>query len=159
MAVKLKTTEASETWRAILTAYTRVSALLEHEMADATGVTLDTYGILLMLTQSQDGTLRPSELANNVGLSRSATTRLVDRLAKDGLVDRAECPTDRRGSLVSLTKKGEETFKRAGRVHLRGLDEHVGSHLSATDMAEIRSTLTKLADTVGGEALALVDSD
>lgn len=156
MAVKLRTTDASETWRTIITAFTRVNSVLAQEMGAETDVSLEWYGILLMLTQAEDGAMRPSDLADGIGLSRSATTRLVDRLVRDGLVERATCPTDRRGSFVSLTAKGEATFKNAGRVHLRGIDEHVGSHLSSREMADLRRILTKLADGVGGEALALV---
>jgi DNA-binding MarR family transcriptional regulator len=156
MAVKLRTTDASETWRAIITAFTRVNGVLAAEMDSETGVSLDWYGILLMLTQARGGAMRPSDLADSVGLSRSATTRLIDRLERDGLVKRETCPSDRRGSFISLTGKGEELFTQAGRVHLRGIDQHVGSHLSPSEMADLRRILTKLADTVGGEALALI---
>ena len=156
MTVKLRTTAASETWRAIITAFTRVNGVLAEEMASETDVSLEWYGILLMLTQADGGAMRPSELADGIGLSRSATTRLVDRLERDGLVKRDTCPTDRRGSFVSLTPRGEELFKTAGRVHLRGIDEHVGSHLTAREMADLRRILTKLADAVGGDALAMI---
>jgi DNA-binding MarR family transcriptional regulator len=154
--MKLRTTEASETWRAIITAFTRVNGVLAEEMASETEVSLEWYGILLMLTQADGGAVRPSELAEGIGLSRSATTRLVDRLERDGLVGRETCPTDRRGSFVSLTPRGEELFKRAGRVHIRGIDQHVGSHLTAKEMADLRRILTKLAEAVGGDALALI---
>jgi DNA-binding MarR family transcriptional regulator len=156
MAVKLRTTDASETWRAIITAFTRVNGVLADEMASETDVSLEWYGILLMLTQADGGAMRPSEVADGIGLSRSATTRLVDRLERDGLVKRDTCPTDRRGSFVSLTPRGERLFMSAGRVHLRGIDEHVGSHLTAQEMADLRRILTKLADAVGGEALAMI---
>lgn len=156
MALKLRTTEASETWRAVITAFTRVNGVLAEEMASETDVSLEWYSILLMLTQADGGAMRPSELADGIGLSRSATTRLVDRLERDGLVKRETCPTDRRGSFVSLTVRGEELFTRAGRVHLRGIDQHVGSHLTAQEMADLRRILAKLADSVGGDALALL---
>ena len=156
MALKLRTTDASETWRAIITAFTRVNGVLAEEMGAETEVSLEWYSILLMLTQAHDGSMRPSDLADSIALSRSATTRLVDRLEREGLVERGACPTDRRGTFVSLTVKGKETFKKAGRIHLRGIDEHVGSHLTIDEMADLRRILTKLADGVGGDALALV---
>lgn len=156
MAVKLRSTEASETWRTIITAFTRVNGVLAEEMSTETEVSLEWYSILLMLTQAEGGAMRPSDLADSVGLSRSATTRLVDRLERDGLVERTTCPTDRRGSFVSLTGAGEKMFKKAGRIHLRGIEEHVGSPLTAEEMADLRRILTKLADSVGGQALALV---
>lgn len=156
MAVKLKTTEASETWRAVMTAFTRVNAVLAEEMDAETDVSLEWYGILLMLSQAEGGAMRASDVADQIGLSRSGTTRLIDRLERGGLVERRSCGSDRRGTFVALTAQGEETFKKAGRMHLRGIDEHVGSHLTSNEMADLRRILTKLAAGVEGEALALL---
>ena len=152
--VKIRTTPASDAWRNVLTAYTRVNAVLAGEMEAETPISLEWYAILLMLAQSDDAALRPSDLADQIGLSRSATTRLIDRLESDGLVERRACDSDRRGTFVLLTPRGQEVFKTAGRVHLRGIDEHVGSHLTEDELAKLAALLGKLADRVGGEALS-----
>jgi hypothetical protein len=60
----------------------------------------------------------------------------------------------RRGTFVTLTPLGHRPFKNAGRVHLRGIDEHVGSHLTEHDLAQLGVLLGKLADGVGGSALS-----
>jgi DNA-binding MarR family transcriptional regulator len=112
-----------------------------------------------MLSQAESGTLRPSELAEQIGLSRSATTRLIDRIESEGLVQRSQCPADGRGSLVGLTGEGEKVFRRAGRVHLRGIGEHVGRNLSLGELAELQTLLTKLAAGVEGNALSMIGSD
>ena len=100
--------------------------------------------------------MRPSEIADQIGLSRSATTRFVDRLQRDGLVERRECPSDGRGALIGLTAQGEKVFRRAGNIHLRGIDEHVGSHLSLDELADLNTILTRLADRVEGTALSMI---
>ena len=123
-------------------------------MQAETTISLEWYAILLLLAQSEEAAMRPSDLADLTGLSRSATTRLVDRLELSGLVERRSCGSDRRGTYVMLTARGEEVFKEAGRVHLRGIDEHVGSHLTNDELAELGALLGKLADRVGGEALS-----
>jgi DNA-binding MarR family transcriptional regulator len=137
-----------------MTAFTRVNAVLAREMEAETTISLEWYAILLMLAQSEEAAMRPSDLADQIGLSRSATTRLVDRLESDGLVERRACGSDRRGTFVVLTPGGEEVFKGAGRVHLRGIDEHVGSHLTDDELAQLAALLGKLADSVGGDALS-----
>jgi len=129
--------------------------LLAGEMADETEISLDWYSILLMLSQADDGVMRASEMAYQVGLSRSATTRLVDRLEAEGLVERRVCGQDRRGTLVGLTPEGTETFISAGRVHLRGIDEHVGAHLTYDEASELTALLNKLAEGVEGSALSM----
>ena len=158
-AVRIRTTPASDAWRNVMTAFTRVNAILAREMQAETTISLEWYAILLLLAQSEEAAMRPSDLADLTGLSRSATTRLVDRLELSGLVERRSCGSDRRGTYVMLTARGEEVFKGAGRIHLRGIDEHVGSHLTNDELAELAALLGKLADRVGGEALATLVPD
>jgi DNA-binding MarR family transcriptional regulator len=141
-----------------MTAFTRVNRILANEMEAETSVSLEWYSILLMLAQTDQQAMRPSDLADQIGLSRSATTRLVDRLEAAGLVERRSCSADRRGSFVALTAEGEKVFIRAGRVHLRGINEHVGSHLTEQELAQIAELLGKLADGVGGDALATLSA-
>lgn len=43
--------------------------------------------------------------------------RLVDRLAKQGLVERRECESDRRGCLVGLTPKGDRLQAKVRPLH------------------------------------------
>lgn len=150
MAVQLRTTEASKTWRAVIGAFSQVERILAHEMQAETGMAMERYGILLMLAQAEDGAMRPSDLANALPITRSGTTRLVDRLERDGLVERRTCDTDRRGNVIVLTSEGEKAFREAGRVHLRGIDEHVGSHISRDEMRELQRILTKLGDSLDG---------
>lgn len=149
--VRLQTTDASDAWGALLKAFARVNARLAAEMEAEAGLPLERYEILLMLSQADDGTMRPSELAESRRLSRSGATRLIDRLERDGLVERRSFGADRRGSLVALTREGERAFRRAGRVHLRGIEEHIATHLSPAQLATLRDLLQELADAVDGK--------
>jgi DNA-binding MarR family transcriptional regulator len=87
-----------------------------------------------------------NELADRMILSRSATTRLVDRLERDGLVDRFVCDSDRRGMEVTLTDQGREKFMEAGRIHFSGIQDRFGNHLTDEEQATITSALTRVAD-------------
>jgi len=51
------------------------------------------------------------ELAKSMGLDKSTLSRTIDSLVKKGLVDRVPNPSDRRYTLISLTKGGESTCK------------------------------------------------
>lgn len=148
MPVRLRTSAATAAWRALIIAFTRVRGALADEMDAEVAMPLERYEILLMLSQAGGGAMRPSQLADGQRISRSGATRLIDRLERDGLVERRSCDTDRRGSLVALTAQGEEAFRTAGRVHLRGIDQHVGSHLTGDELAELQRLLTKLANGV-----------
>jgi DNA-binding MarR family transcriptional regulator len=51
------------------------------------------------------GSANPTELAEHTGLSTGATTAMIDRLENAGLVVRRPHPTDRRGTIVVLSKE------------------------------------------------------
>jgi DNA-binding MarR family transcriptional regulator len=65
--------------------------------------------------------MRMSEIADSVLLSRSGVTRLVDRLERDGLVERIPCEDDARGQYAVLTERGREAFDAARATHLAGV--------------------------------------
>jgi DNA-binding MarR family transcriptional regulator len=52
------------------------------------------------------GIATPSELARQTGLTSGATTAMLDRLEKVGLIERRPNPDDRRGTLIAPTKSG-----------------------------------------------------
>lgn len=54
------------------------------------------------------GIATPSELARHTGLTSGATTAMLDRLEKAGLIERRPNPDDRRGILVTPAKSGAE---------------------------------------------------
>lgn len=143
MAMQLRTTDASETFSALWATLSRLRDVLAREMTDEAGLPFEHYLILLTLAEADDQ-MRPSELADILPITRSGVTRLIDRLERDGIVERRSCATDGRGRVVGLTPAGQEVFRQAGRLHLRGLDHHIGSHLTVDEMAELRRLATKL---------------
>ncbi len=142
----VRSTPASEAWRSLLMAFTGIYNDLAREMAERTGVQIEHYEILLMLYEAGDEGLRPSAIADHRRLSRSGATRLVDRLVEKGIIERRSCGTDGRGSVVVLAKEGRRTFMRAGRVHLDGIDRHVGNRLTLDEMAVLKRLLHKLGE-------------
>lgn len=116
-------------WRHSLTAHSKVIARLDAELHAEGGIALDWYEVLLLLRES-DGGLRMHELADAQLLSRSAATRLVDRMVGAGLVSRRTAEEDRRGTFVDLTPEGLATLRRTAPIHLRGIEEHFSRHLS-----------------------------
>jgi len=65
-----------------------------------------------LATIERHGPLTPSELADAERVQRPTATRIVGRLEREGLVDRASDPTDGRVSLVSVTAEGRALLRR-----------------------------------------------
>jgi DNA-binding MarR family transcriptional regulator len=54
------------------------------------------------------GVATPTQLARYTGLTSGATTAMLDRLEKAGLIERRHNPDDRRGTLITPAKSGVE---------------------------------------------------
>ena len=104
---------------------------------------LPSYDVLVQLSEAPGRRLRMTELADRVLLSRSGLTRLVDRLARDGLVERQACPDDARGTLAVLTDAGLERLRTAWPTHLRGVAAHLG-RLSPAEVEQLTLLMAKL---------------
>ena len=131
-------------WRKMLRAQTAVLKRLEKEMEDEAGLPLGWYEVLLHLQESPTGRLRMHELAESLLLSRSAATRFVDRMETADLVERVQCPSDRRGLELVMTESGRRMFLRAGRVHLRGIEAHFARYLSADESAVLERAMARV---------------
>lgn len=117
---------------------------LEADLLAAHDLPLPWYDVLLQLAEAPGRRLRMTELAGQVLLSRSGLTRLVDRLERESLVERAACPTDARVTHAVLTDKGLARLREAAPTHLRSITEHVTSRLDAGEMAALAGLMTKL---------------
>jgi DNA-binding MarR family transcriptional regulator len=60
-------------------------------------------------------------LADQIALTTSGVTRLVDRMQAAHYVERRPCPTDRRISYAGITDTGREVLERAATAHARNL--------------------------------------
>jgi DNA-binding MarR family transcriptional regulator len=104
------------TWRAIAASHAAASAALERELARQ-GLGVSEFEVLDRLSESPEHKFRAQELADAVHLSQSALSRLIDRLEKNGLVERCLCGEDRRGIYVLLTEAGLRRHAEAAPVH------------------------------------------
>jgi DNA-binding MarR family transcriptional regulator len=121
-------------WRGMLRVHSDMTRVLDAELTHRHGLPLTSYEVLLFLADSPDGRMRMSELADSVLLSRSGLTRLVDRLERDGLLEREQCEEDARGYFAAITDRGRVLFTEARRTHLAGVRERFLSRFSRDDL-------------------------
>ena len=79
----------------------------------AHGIGLSEYLVLERLSMATHQKMRRVDLADQVGLSPSGVTRLLNPMEKIGLVEKEENPRDARVSLVSISKVGKRIFEEA----------------------------------------------
>lgn len=131
-------------WRSFLEAHAAVTDALSRELEEERGLPLPWYDVLVQLQEAPRGELRMAELARSVLLSKSGLTRLIDRMERDGLVERRTCVDDGRGLLAVMLPKGRDVLRKAAPVHLRGIDEHFTSHLTDAEAKAVRAAFNKV---------------
>jgi len=118
-----------------------VTKAVERGLA-ARGLTVARYAILRMLSGREP--LPLSWVADRHFSQRSNITAVVDRLVRDGLVERLPDAVDRRVVRVQLTKLGVETVQAARAPHLEALAK-IMSPLTPDEMHQLIELLDKLS--------------
>lgn len=138
-------------WRAFLLAHARVVRRLDEELRQEHDLSIAEYDALLTIARAPDRRVRMRQLADEVILSKSGVTRLIDRLVEDGLVERCACANDARGAEAVLTDRGLDRLRAASRTHLRGINQHFLGALAADDLGVIERAMTHVADHAGAD--------
>jgi DNA-binding MarR family transcriptional regulator len=115
-----------DAWRSLLAAHARTHGALERALkAHELGVS--EYEVLERLATASDGEQRRmQDLGEALHLSQSALSRVVGRLERDGLVQRAMCTSDRRGIFVCITPSGRDRYETALPSHRAALSATLG---------------------------------
>jgi DNA-binding MarR family transcriptional regulator len=134
---------ANDAWEALLS----VHAVLIKQFAaeDIWGdVSMREYDVLYTLSKCPEP-IRICDLNRHVLLSQPALSRLVDRLAERGLVERLSDPADGRSVLLSLTDAGRVVQRQIGRRHARGVARAMTAGLTPGELRQLEAICLKLA--------------
>jgi DNA-binding MarR family transcriptional regulator len=95
------------------------------------------------------GTTNTKKIANELGVTSSNMTGIIDRLVKQELVSRQENPADRRMHELRVTEKGENTLAGLREKNIKALSE-VLDHMSEEDLATLARGLSLLLKAAEG---------
>lgn len=111
------------------------------------GVSVGDLDVLLRLLRTPGNRLASTTLARESSMTSGGLTRLVDRLVRDGLVRRVDCPTDRRVVWVEATPAGLELGERVRTSHAAWIRRDVVDVLGPGRAAALGSAMRTLRDT------------
>jgi DNA-binding MarR family transcriptional regulator len=131
-------------WGGYLRSHAAIVRQLDATLVEAHGLPLTSFEVLARLAQQDEGKQRMSDLAQSVWLSRSGVTRLVDRLERDGLVERQACDSDARGAFAVITEAGRARLETARRTHVSDVRERFLSRFDAEEQAQLAAFWDRL---------------
>lgn len=133
-----------DAWRSVLNVHARLTLQVEAALADAGLPQLAWYDVLWALQRAPGKALRMGELSENVTLSRSGLTRLVDRIEADGLLERRPAAGDRRAVEAAITPAGSKLLRKMWPVYEGVLRTEFEAKLSRRDAEAIVRALAKV---------------
>ena len=126
-----------------------LQAKIEERLRATADLSWAEFELLMRLQVAATRPLQMSEIAAQLVGSPSGTTRIADRLEKDGLIVRETPRENRRIVRVQLTQKGREVLTAADEIFRTTLQQAFGDHLAAGEVTELRGLLRKLLERNG----------
>ena len=109
---------------------------------------LTWFEVLLRLSRSPRGELTMTELARQIALTSGGVTRLVDRIAAAGYVERRPCQEDRRVQYAAITEAGRAALAPALTGHATDL-RSVFEGFTAAELTALDGALDRLRPHAG----------
>jgi len=138
-------TDAFKTYFAIQQVHNVVNRIVSKELAQW-GLSIPKYGIIRQLYDNE--TLPLSKLSRLIFRGNSNLTTLVDRMERDGIVQRVNHHDDRRVKVLCLTKKGRGLAPKVIKAHRAFLHEMM-SCISVREQKQLANLLTQLKEKLG----------
>ena len=124
---------------------------LSSELVAEHGLTINDYEVLLRLSRAEGSRMRRVDLAQEVLLTPSGITRLLEGLERSGLVERVACKEDLRVSYAQLTPAGRAKLRAASKTHIAGIHRLFLDRFDADERAVVSELLGRLSDGEDGE--------
>ncbi len=105
---------------------------------------LGWYDVLLELRRADGNTLRPVDIEKRTLLAQYNVSRMIDRLAAAGYVEKLKAPDDGRGVVVRLTPEGTGLLKAMWPVYRKAIETEFAAHLEEGDAQALWGILGKL---------------
>ena len=136
---------ANDAWEAMLSAH---ASLMRRFSAEEVweDISMKEYDVLYTLSKCPEP-IRITDLNQHVLLSQPALSRLVDRLAARGLVQRTADSRDLRTVRLALTDDGRALQRRVGGRHARSVARAMRSELTPAELDQLTAICAKLTAT------------
>src|SRR3954447_5026145 len=143
MAEPLNETE-QRSWRTFIESSWALHTRLEDELRAATGLSMNDYHVLVVLSEAPERRLRMGELAGRLVFSPSRVTYQISSMVRRGLVRKQSCPEDGRGQEAVLTDEGLAALEAAAPLHLITVRDSFIDRLDTEELAVIARVFEKV---------------
>ncbi len=135
-------------WRAFLRTYEQLSVALGRELFLDSGLSIQDYAVLVQLSESPEGRMRPFELGRELAWEKSRLSHHMTRMIDRDLVKREKCPTDQRGAFVAITPRGRKAISAAAPGHAAAVRRYFIDLLTPTEIEALPEIARKVESAI-----------
>jgi DNA-binding MarR family transcriptional regulator len=125
MSTQLLTSQESralQAWVRLLRGHAAARRTLNTQLHAEHGLTVNAYEALLLISKADGGIMRRVDLAEELQLTASGVTRLLDGLEEQNCVAKKSCSSDARVTYAALTDTGRKKLEKASSTHVAGIE-------------------------------------
>ena len=131
-------------WRTFIESSWALHTHLEDDLRARTGLSMNDYHVLVVLSETPERRLRMGELAGRLVFSPSRITYQINSMVKRGLVRKQPCPEDGRGQEAVLTDEGMAALENAAPQHLVTVRDRFIDRLDPDELEVIHRVFDKV---------------
>jgi DNA-binding MarR family transcriptional regulator len=139
--------DEQRTWRGFLRLQRQLIGQLNRQLQADSGLSLADYDVLVQLTDTPEGRLRPFALQTELQWEQSRLSHHLTRMQRRGLIDREECADDGRGAFVVLTDAGRSAITAAAPGHVDTVRRLFFDRLTPQQLATVQQMSEQVLDT------------
>jgi DNA-binding MarR family transcriptional regulator len=138
-------------WRTYLRMSSLLPAALNRQLQQDCGLTLPEYEVLVQLSETPQGRLRPFQICEALNWEQSRLSHQLTRMERRGLIARQECEADGRGAFVELTPAGADAIAAAAPRHVGTVRALVFDRLSGEQRAAFEEACATIVSALSSQ--------
>jgi len=136
-------------WRAFLGLHRELNARLNRQLQAESQLSLSDYEVLVVLSEADQGRLRPFELCDFLQWEQSRLSHHIRRMESRGLVSREGCTGDGRGAFVVLSACGRKAIEAAAPSHAAAVRQMLFEGMTVEQVAMLEEVFTRALREMG----------
>lgn len=136
--------EEQALWRKTLQFHQLLDLAIDRQLQRDAALSAADYSVLVALSETPDAGIRARDLGSTLGWDRSRVSHQVRRMEKRGLVEKAACETDGRGTVVQLTEDGHRAIEASAPQHVAQVRDLYIDRLSAAELATLDEVFSRV---------------
>ncbi|MGP9784147.1 MarR family transcriptional regulator [Arthrobacter sp. MYb211] len=139
-------------WRTIREFLWQFPSAMDRQLTQDSAMQSGEYSVLAVLSEAEESSLRPAEMAEELRWDRSRLSHLLRRMEAKSLITRCSDASDRRGHQIGLSELGWQAIREAAPKHVEFIRQTLFDSLTPAEHAALETALPKILAAIAPHA-------